>query len=108
MSDGLSESERAIVLDALRFTAHILRQRCSGRWRVFHRLAVELERRCPSADIEATAVSHDGFMTTRDVAEHLGISERHARRRASELGAQRHGHAWAIPRDALEETTTCH
>ncbi len=97
----LSESERDVVLAALKFGAHILRQR-GGNWRRFARLAADLERR-PCADTAAAADRHTEPMTTTEVAAQLGCSTRTARRLAPRLGGHRVGTVWLIPRDSLEE-----
>jgi hypothetical protein len=103
----LSAEERDLAVAALRFSAHVLRQR-GGNWRRFHRLAVELESR-PRADIEAAVVGDTGYVTTTAVADRLGVTPRHVRRLAGRLGGhQLPDKTWLIPVDSLpEEEQTC-
>lgn len=42
-------------------------------------------------------------ITTRELAQRLGVSERQARRRAASLGCQKHGRDWLIAEDAAPE-----
>jgi AraC-like DNA-binding protein len=53
------------------------------------------------SDIGHEPVAVQQNWTTAELSQHLGISERHARRIAKQLGATKHGHVWLLPKGAL-------
>jgi hypothetical protein len=97
----LTEAEYDLVIAALKFSAHILRQR-GGNWRRFHELADQLALRCPSADSSAEAQRQTQHVTIREAAVRLNCTTRHARRLAPRLGGhQLADRTWLIPAEAL-------
>ncbi|ORB88877.1 hypothetical protein B1T48_05995 [Mycobacterium persicum] len=56
----------------------------------------------PQSDAAAQSVN-ETWLSTREVADRTGWTERHARRRASQLDGRREGGRWLIPESAVTE-----
>ncbi len=99
MSLDRPDLRMALVAASWYRRAHILAKRPVPA--AADRLAQHLEQAL-AANGQADRASPPQWLTTKQVAQQLGVSDRTARRIATRIG-HRVGRAWLIPADALPE-----
>ncbi len=92
----------ALVAVKYYLRAHMLAQRTPDL--AAYRLAHNLEDTIMSANGRDHVGAQQELLTVKQIAEHTGVSERHARRIATRLG-RKIGRQWLTPADAVTGRT---